>query len=42
MGNPDIEAAPPRVSEEATSLKLPAQVGRAELADYTHPHVTYV
>lgn len=42
MGNPDIEAAPPsRISVDAASLKQPAQVGRAELADTTQPHETY-
>jgi hypothetical protein len=39
----DIEAAPHtrRVSEDASSLKLPAQVGRQELADIVPPHESY-
>ena len=42
MGNPDIEVAPPaRISLDAQSLKQPAQVGRAELAETTQPHETY-
>lgn len=42
MGNPDIETAPARVSEDAGSLKAPTKVGRAELADITLPHESYV
>ena len=38
MGNLDIEAIPTRASDDITSLKQPAQVGRAELADSTVPH----
>jgi hypothetical protein len=42
MGN-DIEATPHtrRISEDASSLKPSAQVGRQELADIVPPHESY-